>query len=407
MTIAKVPGCGSVAPLAAPVLGTPTVSGSTVTIPVTSCAPGATVSVTASTGFTRTATCGGTIEFTNTGPGSYTFNATQSLNGQSSPLSNTVSATVGATVAGNNGTWVNFKSTFFTSNTSSTLRPDAADRIRELLSHGITNIYLQCGWPSPAQLGGNNFGGAIPDNMIGLNTSPAQVAALKNLMTSIAPGMKLHAWFGTFAAGYSEDGPGHWCARVDLTNAAMRSAAIAAMMNVANYSGFDGVYDDTEDTLEIGARCTGPIPTGGLSRLGMGSVNWNNEFADAAHASGKVFAAYIGSNWQIFNNDLLELITQPDFIVCASNVPFNATRNAEFFANVRRPVIFNPTAEGTGGASCNVINNQFNGLGQVYSSVAPQIAGYGLYHYDDSADRIQLCWSAWDQWRAAHPDTAG
>jgi hypothetical protein len=97
MPTAKLGQCSSTpgAP-PAPILGTPTVSGNSVTVPVSQCQAGATVVVTASNGATQSFVCGAgnSVTFAGLANGNYTFTATQSANGLTSALSNQVNATV-------------------------------------------------------------------------------------------------------------------------------------------------------------------------------------------------------------------------------------------------------------------------------------------------------------------------
>jgi hypothetical protein len=90
-------GGGGCIPPAAPVLGAPTVSGNTVTVPVASCASGALVTVTASNGTQVAVVCGISAVFTDMPTGAVSFTATQAVvsgcnSAASAPVSTTVTA---------------------------------------------------------------------------------------------------------------------------------------------------------------------------------------------------------------------------------------------------------------------------------------------------------------------------
>lgn len=297
-----------------------------------------------------------------------------------------------------NGIWIG---------ASELLSPGATQRLQTCVARGLFNIYVGVGYPSPAQ-GLVTFpalSGFVPDSMAGIQVTQSQVQQMVNLAAGIDPRLKIWAWLGTFSTNIYQTPPppdnnlsgvdaiGHYWAKISVNTPAKRAAIINACMEVVNW-GFYGVQDDTEDFQDDSLE---------PSRQHGTIVNtFKNEFAMAAHASGKKYHAYLPAIWFTYNNTFLSQITEADAIILVNGVDdpgqaFWHSQITSFMNNSNGlPVLYNIGWPDTDNWLIAYLNSHPNSA----SYKANRIVGYVLYDYDQhSRDGF----GPWNAQRAAFP----
>lgn len=257
--------------------------------------------------------------------------------------------------------------------------------LQELVSKDVFNVYVNVGFPSPAQ-GSPTFpelSGFVPDSEIGLIVSQSEAQQMKTRLAQVDSRLKLWAWFGSFSTAGSGDLDGHFLAKMSVDTLARRTAIINACLTIMSGGHFYGAQDDNEDFKADSLESSG--------QQGSTVVTYFNEFATAFKAAGYPVHTFVYSGWYTFNNSFLGTLTEPTGIVMAGH---NGTGSAWhdlaalFFLNVQRPIIYN---FGFPGITADMVA----GLeAYPYSSVASQIIGYSFYDFQGWTGN----WAVWDNW---------
>lgn len=277
------------------------------------------------------------------------------------------------------------------------LGSNVSARLTECVSKDLFNIYVNVGYPSPAQgvITFPELSGFVPNSEIGILVTQAQVQQMLAACAAVDPRLKLWAWFGTWSSDNAggDDGTGHQNAKIDVDTPQRRAAVINACMTVARW-GFYGIQDDTEDFRPASLEPSG--------QYGSTVVTFMNQFAAAAKAEGFKYHAYIPCVWFNFGNVFVSQLTEPDALIFApqnddpGQTAFNQLYSLHF-QNAVRPVQYNfgqPYQHPW-------LFNRLEAL--PISSVINKIEGYVAYLFNSWTGN----WGPWDTWRAQYPLVGG